>query len=443
MIKLIEKDVYLLNQNNYSQRIFEGEIPLSKGMSYNAYVILDYKTALLDSADSSVLNEFVDNLKTVLNGRNLDYYVIHHLEPDHTAGVMEVLKLYPDVTLYISALGYTFLKQFFPDAEFKNVVKVSEGTKLNLGHHELTFVNAPMVHWPEVVVSYDAYIKTLFSADAFGSFTVIEDIDSSDYKDQDELLYEERRYYTNIVGKYGEQVQNTLKKAKTLDLVRFCPLHGPIHTKRIPTCLKYYDLWSKYEKEEDGVLIVYCSIYGHSVKAYEYLDKRLTKLGVNHDSVNLNKEDFSIALSKSFIFEKIILIAPTFNMDLFPLMREYLLTLKDHAIKNKTFALIENGSWAPQAKSQMAKIINQFKSCQTIATTLTIKSSLKDSDLEILDKICDDILKGDSCQINKNSSNLHHFRCKLCGFILEADKLDPNFKCPLCGKDASFFEMID
>lgn len=443
MIKQLDEGLYLLNQNNYEQRIFEGEIPLTKGMSYNAYVILDEKTCLLDTADVSVLDEFINNLKTCLNGKTLDYFVIHHLEPDHTAGIVEVLKLFPDVTVYISSLGYALLKQFFPEADIKNLVRVNEGDKLNLGHHELTFVNAPMVHWPEVVVSYDAYIKTLFSADAFGSFTVINNVDSSEYEDQDELLYEERRYYTNIVGKYGDQVQALLKKALTLDIKRFAPLHGPIHTSRIPTCLKYYDLWSKYEKEEDGVLIVYCSIYGHSVKAYDYINDKLTKMNVKHDAVNLNHDDFSIALAKSFIYDRIILIAPTFNMGLFPLMRSYLLVMQDHNVRNKTFALIENGSWAPQAKSLMAKLINTFKNCQTIPTTLTIKSSLKKEDLPILDSICEELVKGDSDKINKKTSNLHHFRCKLCGFILEADKLDSSFKCPLCGKDSSFFEMID
>ncbi len=394
MIKLLEKDVYLLNQNNHNQRKFEGEIPLNKGMSYNAYLILDNKTCLLDTADSSILDEFINNLKSTLKGRTLDYFVIHHLEPDHTAGIETVLNLYPDVTIYISALGLNILKKFFPNASIKNVKCIVENDKLNLGNHELVFISAPMVHWPEVMVSYDPYIKTLFSADAFGSFTVIDEVDSIDYKDQDELLYEERRYYTNIVGKYGDQVQALLKKASTLDIKRICSLHGPIHTKRINICLSYYDKWSKYEKEKDGILIVYTSIYGNSIKAKEYLDDKLTNLNIDHDCVYLNEDDFSIALSKSFIYDKIILICPTFNMGLFPLMRSYLLVMQDHNIKNKMFALIENGSWSPQAKTLMSKIINEYKNCRCIDTSLTINSTLKDNDLIILDNIIDELING-------------------------------------------------
>lgn len=442
MIKEFKKDIYYLNFNNHQQRIFEGEIPLSKGMSYNAYIINDNKTALLDTCDASVIDQFVVDVKKVLNDKPLDYFIIHHLEPDHTAGIEAILKQYPNVNIVISNMGFVFLKQFFPNVNIVNKTIVKEGDQLNLGNHVLNFINAPMVHWPEVILSYDSYSKVLFSADAFGSFSVVNKIDSIDYDDLEELKFEERRYYTNIVGKYGEQVQNVLKKAANLNIDIICPLHGPIHTKRINELIDCYQLWSTYQKEKEGILIVYTTIYGHSEKAALYLFETIKKTNVDVDIINLNKEDFSIALSKTFIYDKIILIAPTFNMGIFPKMREYLDVLIDHNIANKTFALIENGSWAPQAKKIMSNSIEKMKNCHIISTSLTIKSSLKESDYQILDNIIDELVCINN-QNDKNNLQTHHWRCNICGYIYEGETIPNNYVCPLCGRPSSDFKKID
>ena len=438
-MKLVEENIYNLGASCPTQKVFEGEIPLSKGMSYNSYLIKDEKTCLLDSADANVIDTFFDNLKEALGDRELDYFVIHHLEPDHTAGITKILKLYPNVKIFISALGLSFLRQFFRDCKVTNFQIIKDGDQLNLGEHNLTFIAAPLVHWPEVMMSYESKTKILFSADAFGSFTCFDKLDSSEYEDQDELLYEERRYYTNIVGKYGDKVQNVLKKASNLDIKKICSLHGPIHTKRIPLLLKYYDLWSKYEKEKEGVLIVYTTIYGHSAKAAEYFENQFKHMCIDYDTVCLNDTDFSVSLAKTFIYDKIILIAPTFNMGLFPKMREYLEVVADHDIRNKTFALIENCSWAPQAKNCMTKLIEPLKNCTIVPTTVTIKSSLADSDYPMLDQIIQELdVKASECKLDSK----HTYRCKNCGYIHGAEELEEDYVCPMCGEPASNFEKI-
>lgn len=395
MVLKVTNQIFCMRFNSYSQRIFEGEIPLSKGMSYNSYLLLDEKNVLFDSCDESCVDEFILDLKTILKDKNLDYFVIHHLEPDHTAGIKKVLQLYPDVCVVISALGLMYLKQFFKDAKINSCLIAKEGEKLCLGSHTLTFVSAQMVHWPEVFLSYEENTKILFSADAFGSFLVSEHLDSSDYDNQKELLEEERRYYTNIVGKYGDQVQNVLKKASKLDIKMILPLHACAHTKRIQECLKYYDLWSKYEKEKDGILIAYTTIYGNTKVAIDYLVEILTQKGIKFEVICLNDVDFSIALAKTFIYDKIILASQTFNNGLYPKMREYILTLCDHLVRNKKFALIENGSWVPQAKNLMSKYLQELKKCSVCNNTVTIKSSADENTFKNIDVMLDELISNE------------------------------------------------
>ena len=436
-MKLVEDGIYFLGASCPTQKYFEGEIPLTKGMSYNSYLIKDEKTCLLDSADENVIDSFFDNLKEALGDRELDYFVIHHLEPDHTAGITKILKMYPNVKVFISALGLSFLRQFFRDVKLTNFQLIKEDDQLNLGEHNLTFIAAPLVHWPEVMMSYESKSKILFSADAFGSFTCFDKLDSSEYEDQEELLYETRRYYTNIVGKFGDKVQNLLKKAAKFDIQKICSLHGPIHTKNIPLLMHYYNLWSTYSKEKEGVLIVYTTIYGHSAVAANYVENQFKQMCIDYDVVNLNKDDFSVSLAKTFIYDKIILIAPTFNMGLFPKMREYLEVVADHDVKNKTFAVIENCSWAPFAKNCMLKLIEPLKNCTVVPTTLTIKSSLADSDYPVLNQIIQDLdVKTSECKVNST----HQYKCKNCGYIHGGDELKEEFKCPICGEKS--FEQI-
>lgn len=393
MILNVTDKIFCMRFNNFEQKVFEGEIPLFKGMSYNSYVITDNKNVLLDTCDNSVKDEFISDLKAILKDKKLDYFIIHHLEPDHTCGIKTILQLYPDVCVVTSALGMMYLKQFFKDVKINNSLIIKEGDRLDLGYHVLNFVSAQMVHWPEVFVSYEEKSKTLFSADAFGSFTTCEKLDSSDYEDKENLLKEERRYYTNIVGKYGDQVQNLLKKAAKLEIKTILALHGCAHTKRIPECVKYYDLWSRYEKEKEGVLIVYTTIYGNTKVAIDYLEKKLQSENVAYDIVCLNKEDFSIALSKTFIYDKIILASQTFNNCLYPKMREYVFSLLDHLIRNKKFALIENGSWAPQAKNLMSKYLQDLKNCSICDSSVTIKSSVDANTFGNIDNLLDELLK--------------------------------------------------
>lgn len=387
-MKNITNDLIYLGQNNFDERIFEGEIPIKKGMSYNSYLILDNKTVLIDTIEKALVDSFLFDLKKALNGRKLDYLIVQHLEPDHTMAVEEIIKLYPNVKILISMMGLTFLKQFFPSLKFFNNYQIiKEGDSLELDNHRLSFINAPMVHWPEVMLTYDASIKTLFSADAFGSFTVFDELDSKDYIDKEELFNESRRYYTNIVGKYGPQVINVLAKAKKLDIDRICPLHGPIHTELISSFLSYYNLWASYKEEKDGVLIVACSIYGHTLSCAFEMQKLLTKNGIDTELVNLNITNVTDALAKTFIYKKIVLFCPTFNMGLFPKMDEYLSFVVSHNITNKIFGLVENGTWSPNAKKLMIEQLNKLNNIKIIPTFLTIKSNFTLDDVKILEQM--------------------------------------------------------
>lgn len=438
----ILNDLVRLGGNNLDERIFEGEIPLKKGMSYNSYLLLDDVTVLFDTVEADLKDEFLDELDKALGGRDLTYFVIHHLEPDHTGAAFKIIEKYSNVTVLISPLGLTLLKQFFPNLkkDFKYKL-IKENDTLDTCHHHLVFVGAQMVHWPEVMVTYDATSKTLFSADAFGSFTVFDELDSKDYKDHDELIYEARRYYTNIVGKYGEQVLALLNKASKLEIERILPLHGPIHTELIPEFIKYYLLWASYKEERDGVLIVSASVYGHTHEAADKIQELLDDRNIESEIVNLNKVDVSVSLAKTFMYKNIILLAPTFNMGLFPKMEEYLSFLISHNMTNRNFAIVENGSWAPQAKKIMLEHLAKLKNINVMKTSLTIKSSLKESDFATLNTLVDELLNFK--EEEKVEKKTHHFKCKICGYVHEADHLDDNFRCPLCGKGKEFFEQID
>lgn len=438
----ILNDLYRLGGNNLDERIFEGEIPLSKGMSYNSYLLLDDVTVLFDTVETDLSKDFLNDVDKVLNGRELDYFIIHHLEPDHTGAAFKIIEKYPNVTVLISALGLTLLKQFFPnlrkDFKFK---LIKENDTLVTANHHLVFVGAQMVHWPEVMVTYDATTKTLFSADAFGSFTVFDKLDSKDYPDHDELIYEARRYYTNIVGKYGEQVLTLLNKASKLEIERILPLHGPIHTELIGEFVKYYLLWASYKEERDGVLIVSASVYGHTHEAANKVQELLDDRNIESEIVNLNKVDVSVSLAKTFMYKNIILLAPTFNMGLFPKMDEYLSFLESHNMTKRNFSIIENGSWAPQAKKLMLEHLSKLKNINVMPTSLTIKSALKEADFVTLNNIVDELLNFK--EEDKDQKKTHHFKCKICGYVHEGDVLDDSFRCPLCGKGKEFFEQID
>lgn len=383
----INKDIFYVGGSERRISLFENIYPLTYGVSYNSYIILDEKTALLETVDHSISELFFENIKYVLKDRKLDYLVIHHMEPDHAASIKELLDIYKDLTLVLSAQAFNMLKNFFRDVDFSsfNVQLIKEGDKLILGKHELTFVAAPMVHWPEVMLSYDNYTKTLFSADAFGTFNALDGhlfMDEYDY--EHDFLDEARRYYTNIVGKYGIQVQSVLKKASTLDIKMICPLHGPIlrTSSDITYLINKYQLWSTYTPEVDGVLIVYSSIYGHSENAANVLANELSNKGFKKIKIyDTSKIDTSILLSEAFKYSKLVLISSSYNAGVFPLMEKFILDLKAHLYQNRKIAIIENGTWAPSAYNAINAVISTLKNIELYPTKITMMSSISEQNL--------------------------------------------------------------
>ena len=405
----ISKDTYYVGGSDRRIALFENIYPLSNGVSYNSYVILDEKTALLDTVDNSIRDLFFENLEKTLNGRKLDYLIINHMEPDHASSIEEVVLRHPEVTLVLNNLTLTMVKNFFRglDVSKLNVKIVKEFDVLDLGNHKLTFVMAPMVHWPEVMFTYDTTTKTLFSADAFGTFGALHGHLYMDQYDFEHVYLDEfRRYFLNIVGKYGQQVQAVLKKAATIEINTIAPLHGPIiRTKRdISKVVKLYDTWSSYEPEVNGVLIAYASIYGNSENAASYFADQLSLKGVKNISLyDVSKTDTSVLLSEAFKYSSLLCVSSTYNADVFPLMEKLLLDLKEHNFQNRSIALVENGSWAPGAHNSMKKIVETFKNCRVFDKKVTIRSTLAEENLEVVDEMLEFV---------KNAAEPHSFSKK-------------------------------
>lgn len=392
--RLVTKDTYYVGASDRRIALFENIYPLSNGVSYNSYVILDNKTCLLDTVDNDVFDTFLEKVKDVLNKRKLDYLVIHHMEPDHSAAIKKIVDEFKEVTLVVNSKIKNMLDNYFDLSKVKMLI-VNEGDVLDLGNHKLTFVFAPMVHWPEVMMSYDVYSKTLFSADAFGTFGALNgNLFAHEVNFAHEYLDEARRYYTNIVGKYGLQVQAALKKASTVELETIAPLHGPIWRKDLSYLVNRYDKWSKYEPEVNGVLIVYGSVYGHTAKVANLLADNLALLGIKDIKMyDASKTDVSVLLSESFKYSHIVVASSTYNMGIFTPVENYLLDLKAHAFQNRKFAVIENGSWAPNSGNLIKKILGEMKNITILEPSLTVKSNIKENQLEILDNIANEIAK--------------------------------------------------
>ena len=359
---------------------FENLFPIPRGVSYNAYVILDEKTALLDTADASVGAQFLENVAAALDGRKLDYLIVDHMEPDHAAMIEAVLVRWPDLRLVVNAKTLPMLKMYFPtdSAAIDDALVVKEGDTLDLGKHKLTFVMAPMVHWPEVMMTFDTTTGTLFSADAFGTFGALEGALFADEVDfAGKWLDDARRYYTNIVGKYGVQVQAVLKKAAGLDIETVCSLHGPVlHKEQLGDVLAAYDTWSAYRPETEGVLVAYSSIYGHTAEAANRLAEALREKGVETVAMDLARCDMAEAVAQAFRFSKLVLATPTYNADVFPFMKEFIHHLTERNYQNRTVAFIENGSWAPMAAKVMTKMLEGSKNLTYAATTVTVRGAL-------------------------------------------------------------------
>lgn len=367
--------------------LFEGQYIIPNGVSYNSYVILDEKTAVMDTVDARKSKEWFENLKAALDGRTVDYLVISHLEPDHASNVKALADAYPDAKLVLSVKAKAMLPQFFDIENLEErAIAVKEGDTLELGAHKLTFVMAPMVHWPEVMVEYESTEKILFSADGFGKFGAL----SAD----EDWTCEARRYYFNIVGKYGAPVQTLLKKAAGLDIQTICPLHGPILTENLGHYIEKYDIWSSYKVEDEGVVIAYSSVYGNTKKAVEVLAQKLEEKGCPKVSVfDLARDDMAEAVEEAFRYGKLVLATITYNADIFPFMKTYIDHLTERNYQNRTIGLIENGSWAPNAAKVMKAEFEKSKNITWLDTTVKIMSSLSEENMEQLDQMAEELCK--------------------------------------------------
>lgn len=389
----ITPDLTYIGASDRRLALFENIYPIAAGVSYNSYLLNDEKTVLLDTVDHSVCMQFMENLSHALNGKKLDYLIVNHMEPDHAATIGEVVRRYPEVKIVANAKTVAMINQFFDfDAQERSLI-VKEGDTLNTGKHTFTFVMAPMVHWPEVMVTYDTTDKILFSADAFGSFGALNGHlfdDNIDFNNQ--YVHEARRYYTNIVGKYGPSVQALLKKAASLEINMICPLHGLIIKSHIADFIEKYALWASYTPEEKGVMIAYASIYGNTENAVNILANKLSEKGVKNIMVyDVSSTDCSFIVADAFRYDRLVFAAPTYNAGLFPKMEYVLHEIKAHNLQNRTIALLQNGSWAPTSGNLMKNIISEMKNITLIENIPTIKSSLKDEQLQSLEELAESL----------------------------------------------------
>lgn len=385
----IKDDLYYIGASDRRLAQFENMMPVPRGVSYNSYVLMDEKTALLDTADNAVGAQFLENLQGTLAGRPLDYIIVHHVEPDHLALLEEVLLRHPQAVVVCSAMAGKFIQQFFPHGLQVNIQTVKEGDTLNTGRHTLAFVTAQMVHWPEVVVSYESEYGILFSADAFGTFGALGGNLYADEVNFDrDWIDEARRYYTNIVGKYGIQVQTLLKKAANLDIKMICPLHGPVWRQDIGYFIEKHDLWSRYEPEQKAAVVIYGSMYGHTESAATVVANKLGEKGFRDVRMyDVAVTHVSYLVSETFRCSHIVLVAPTYNGGLYPPMENYLLDLKAHFLQGRTFGIVENGTWAPVAAKEIQKIFSEMKPNTIVEPIVTLKSAMKEEQMGQVDQL--------------------------------------------------------
>lgn len=382
----VTEDIRYIGVNDHDVDLFEGQYTVENGMSYNSYVILDEKVAVMDTVDAHFGVEWLQNLETVLNGRRPDYLVVQHMEPDHSANIAVFMETYPEAQIVSSAKAFVMMQQFFGTDFPERKVVVGEGSTLKLGRHTLTFVTAPMVHWPEVIVTYDSTDKVLFSADGFGKFGAL-DVEE-DWAD------EARRYYIGIVGKYGAQVQALLKKAAALDIAIICPLHGPVLNENLGYYLDKYNTWSSYAVEDEGVVIAYTSIYGHTKEAVEELAEKLNQRGCPNVVVaDLARCDMAEAVADAFRYSKLVLATTTYNATIFPHMQSFIDHLTARNYQGRTVGMIENGAWAPMAAKVMKKMLETSKNLTYTDTTVTVKCALNDASRAQIDALADELCK--------------------------------------------------
>lgn len=381
----ITNDIKYIGVNDHKIDLFEGQYEVQNGMAYNSYVILDEKIAVLDTVGNDFKGEWLNNIKEVLGGKKPDYLVVHHMEPDHSANIAEFVKEYPEIKIVSSQKAFDIMQNFFKDNFKDRQIVVGDGDKLNLGNHELTFLTAPMVHWPEVIVSFDSKDKVLFSADGFGKFGAL-DVD-------EDWACEARRYYFGIVGKYGMQVQKLLSKATKLDIQIICPLHGPVLKENLGYYLDLYNKWSSYTPEEEGILIAYTSVYGNTKKTVFELEKVLNEKGAKKVVVtDLARSDMAENVEDAFRYSKLVLATTTYNGEIFPFMREFIHELTERNYSNRKVAFIENGSWMPMAKKVMLKMLEDSKNLEYCENSVKILSSLSNENIEEINKLADELV---------------------------------------------------
>ena len=432
---IISDTIRYIGVNDHEIDLFEGQYVVPNGMAYNSYAILDDKVAIMDSVDARFTREWLDNIKGVLGEREPDYLVVQHMEPDHSGSIFHFMKAYPKATVVSSAKAFGMMKNFFGTEFQDRRLVVGEGGTLDLGSRTLTFVTAPMVHWPEVIVTYDSKDKVLFSADGFGKFGAL-DV-------EEDWACEARRYYIGIVGKFGTQVQALLKKAASLEIQAICPLHGPVLTENLSYYLDLYNTWSSYAVEEEGVMIAYTSVYGNTKKAVERLADLLREKGCPKVVVNdLARCDMAEAVEDAFRYSKLVLATTTYNGTIFPFMRTFIDHLTERNYSNRTVAFIENGSWAPTAARVMKGMLENSKNLTYTDTTVKILSALNAESETQLAALAGELCGQSVALVQEEQPVGKKYICKVCGYIYEGEQLPEDFVCPLCKKGAEVFEEL-
>ena len=439
-VRHISDDLVYLGASDRRIELFENVYPIPRGVSYNSYLLLDEKTVLFDTVDRAVSGQFFENLTYALNGRTLDYLIINHMEPDHCSAISEVMVRYPGVKLIYSTTAAPIIQQFFGFDPAEHGHAVDEGMELATGRHKLVFVMAPMVHWPEVMMTYDTTDKVLFSADAFGTFGALDgNLFADEVNFETEWLADARRYYCNIVGKYGAQVQAVLAKAATLDIKMVCPLHGPIWRENLSWFIDKYDKWSSYVPEDEkSVMVVYGSVYGGTENAANIIASRLSEGGVRNVRVyDVSKTHVSVLIAEAFRCSHIVLASITYNMDIFTPMKNMLADFAAHNIQNRKVALVENGSWSPVAGSLMQDRLAEMRGMKLIADPVTIRSTPNADSLVQLNALAEEVLASVLggvvlASTPETAAPAEKWVCSVCGYVHEGP-LPEDFKCPLCG----------
>lgn len=441
MVKKVTDSVVYIGADDHELDLFEGHYIVPNGMAYNSYAVLGDKTAVIDTIDKSKTEEWLSNVEEVFGGKAPDYLIVQHMEPDHSASIEAFAEKYKDTVIVGNKKTFRMIGQFFPGLNIEHTLEVDNGDTLDLGSRSLRFLFAPMVHWPEVMMTYDSADKIVFSADAFGKFGALDT--------EEDWACEARRYYIGIVGKYGAQVQSVLKAIEKLDIDIICPLHGPVLNENLGYYIDLYDTWSSYTPESEGVCICYTSVYGNTKKAVEMLKAELEKKGVEVVVSDLARCDMAEAVEDAFRYDRLVLATTTYNGDIFPYMRHFIDALKERNFQNRSVSFIENGSWGPTAMRVMKAELEKSKNLKISENNVTVKSALNDESIGQIKALADEIcqcykgMTGEgSCEIPQEKKS-KGFVCDICGYIYEGDTLPEDFVCPICKVGADKFSTVE